>query len=149
MRGSFRSVLAIVGVVAALVAVPTATAAAKQSAFLPLGGLVLGDHVLYDGGGEGYAESVSGYDACPVNAFCLWMGQDFTGAMIYKTSGGWSNITSYPNNAESARNRSGGYGQVATGINGGGNRQTHGPYGHFVSLGYAFNNDVESYCLYC
>jgi Peptidase inhibitor family I36 len=148
MRGTIRSMLAIVGVVAALVVIPTATAAAKQSVVLPFGGLALGDHVIYDGGGSGYAAGISSFGSCTDGRFCLWTGQDFTGTMFYKTTNGWSNISVYPNQAESARNNTDRTGYVATGINGGGSRQTHNPRGHFVSLGPTFNNDVESYCLY-
>lgn len=115
---------------------------------LPEGGVVVGNRILFPDG-TGVVLAPAGYSDCGSGTFCLWMGQDFTGAMIYtgpRTS--WYNIQLYPNDAESARNNSARYGQVATEQNGAGSRQCHNPGGHFNSLGSVFNNNVESYVLW-
>lgn len=115
---------------------------------LPAGGVVVGNTIVFPDG-TGIVLAPADYNDCPSGDFCLWMNQNYTGALIYTgTRSTWYNISSYPNDAESARNNSTHYGQVATEQNGAGSRQCHNPGGHFASLGGTFNNNVESYALW-
>lgn len=139
---------ACVVVVAATATVVNAQSISPES--VPPGGTVVGNAIVYpDGSGIIIVPaSIDSYNDCPSGKLCLWMSQDYLGSLIYTSQSSWYNIGSpYNNNAESARNNSAKYGQVATGTSGSGSRQCHNPGGHFASLGGVFNNTVSSYVL--
>ena len=153
MRSRTAIRLALLAIVAAIAAVTvtTASAAGAKPFAAPLGGVPLGHSVIYAGATSGIAlpDGIDAYDDCTSGQFCLWMNQGYSGARIWTgTRTSWYNIVQYPNDAESARNNTTHYGQVATEQNGNGQRQCHNPGGHFQSLGSVFNNNVESYVLW-
>jgi hypothetical protein len=126
-------------------------ASAKGAGSMPLGGIALGHHVVYQAGSITTGFTPTGVDdigQCLGGQFCLWDLQSFQGAIVTKTDNGWHDMTSFDNMAESADNHTTRDGKVATGYGGGGSQQCHQPGGHFVSLGSVFNNQVSSWALF-
>ena len=139
-------------VAAAAAALALATgASAKGIGNVPLGGLALGNNVVYHAGSVVVGFTPTGVDDigdCLGGQFCLWDLQNFQGTRVFKTDNGWHDLTSFDNMAESADNHTTRDGKVATGYGGAGSQQCHQPGGHFNSLGSVFNNQVSSYALF-
>jgi Peptidase inhibitor family I36 len=126
-------------------------ASAKGAGSVPLGGLALGQNVVYHAGSVVVGFTPTGADDigdCLAGQFCLWDFQDFQGTRVFKTDNGWHDLTTFDNRAESAHNHTARDGKVATGYGGGGSQQCHAAGGHFNSLGSVFNNTVSSYALF-
>lgn len=147
MLRMLRSFTLLGTILAALVLAGIASAEGGQPSDLPVGGVPVGDTVVYDGGQLVTGVGPFAFGDCTGGRFCLWDLQGYAGEWVYKTSTGWYNLTSFDNRAESARNNTGWQGKVATGYNGSGSQQTHNAGGYFYSLGSVFNNQVSSYCL--
>ncbi len=140
MSGRSHFLVVLATIVTALVL--TSVAAAEE---VPAGGVPAGDTVTFAGGGIVMGFGPLAFGDCASGRFCLWADQGYSGAYIWRTDPGWYDLTSFDNNAESARNNSAQDGRVATGYGGAGSTQCHNAGGHYQSLGGTFNNAVSSW----
>lgn len=97
MLKMLRSFTLLGTILAALALAGIASAEGGQPADLPVGGVPVGDTIVYDGGQLVTGVGPLAFGDCTGGRFCLWDLEGYAGEWVYKTSTGWYNLSSFDN----------------------------------------------------